>query len=406
MKEYYKIKLLDEGSFYTNEDATKLDITSTLELKYGDFIKSYTRDYNHVLSNTVHETYSLTQNDKFYFLPGVTIPRIKLKDIHNTYKIRTVRDITEATHIFIGSNTINKISDSANWEYSVNTVNFLSFINDAYANHTIEEYYYKKIIDTLEFYTNDLLLIDRYTFNLLTNDSIPYNIKDIDDRFELGSDRFLNVHSDYIETLKSIEGLDLYIEDSLMDHINGPDAVNIDETMFVTLSEMFASSDKDNRVLAMEIMANCNYKNSLLYLTLLFHDYGGYMDDINTKNHVNFKSLRTYFGLDGRSLSITPDQVVEILIIKNGVTFENMNIVLNKFGDRINSYGKSKHFIPKTVCFSEEVDKILNQEITYNLKNDYNVKKDEVLEESVEVITESENIITHTNTQSDDFFEF
>jgi hypothetical protein len=130
------------------------------------------------------------------------------------------------------------------------------------------------------------------------------------------------------------------------------------------------------------------------------------MDDINTKNHVNFKSLRTYFGLDGRSLSISPDHVVEILIIKNGVTLENMNIIINKFGDRINSYGKSKYFIPKTVSFSEQIDQILNQEITYNLKNDYDVTPDKVLDESVEVITESENIITHVNTQSDDFFEF
>ena len=406
MKEYYKIKLLDEGSFYTNEDVTKLEMTSTLELKHGDFIKSHSRDHNVILSNTIHETYSLGQNDKFYFLPGVTIPRIKLKDIHNTYKIKTVRDVNEATHIFIGSNTINKISDVSYWEYSVTTVHFLSFINDAYSNGNIEEYYYKKIMDTLEFYTNDLLLIDRYTFNLLTNDSIPYNLKDIDARLEFGNDRFLNIHSDYVEIIKSIEGLDLYIEDSLMDHINGPDAVNIDDTMFVTLSEMFDSSDRDNRVLAMEIMANCNYKNSLLYLTLLFHYYGGYMDDINTKNHVNFKSLRTYFGLEGRGLSISPDHVVEILITKNGVTLENMNIIINKFGDRINSYGKSKHFIPKTVSFSEQIDQILNQEITYNLKNDYDVTPDKVLDESVEVITESENIITHVNTQSDDFFEF
>ena len=83
-----------------------------------------------------------------------------------------------------------------------------------------------------------------------------------------------------------------------------------------------------------------------------------------------------------------------------------MNIIINKFGDRINSYGKSKHFIPKTVSFSEQIDQILNQEITYNLKNDYDVTPDKVLDESVEVITESENIITHVNTQSDDFFEF
>jgi hypothetical protein len=405
MKEYYKIKLLDEGSFYTNTDVLKLDITSTLEMHYGDFNRSYSKDYKVILPNTIHETYDLTQSDKFYFLPGVTIPRIKLKDIYNKYKIKTVRDINEATHIFLGSNTINKISE-AQWEYCVQTVNFLSYINDAHTNGNIKEYYYKKIMDSLEFYTNDVLLIDRYTYNLLTNENISYNIKDIDEKLLLGSERFLHIDSDYTQTIKNIEGLDLYIEDSLMDHINGPDAVNIDETMFITLSEMFDSSDKDNRVLAMEIMANCNYKNSLLYLTLLFHDYGSCMDDINTKNHVNFKSLRTYFGLDGRSISISPDQVVEILIIKNGVTLENMNIVLNKFGDRINSYGKSKHFIPKTVCFSEEVDKILNQEITYSLKNDYNVKEDEILEEPVEVITESENIVTHTNTQSDDFFEF
>ena len=83
-----------------------------------------------------------------------------------------------------------------------------------------------------------------------------------------------------------------------------------------------------------------------------------------------------------------------------------MNIIINKFGDRINSYGKSKHFIPKTVSFSEQIDQILNQEITYNLKNDYDVTPDKVLNESVEVIAESENIITHVNTQSDDFFEF
>ena len=362
---FLKITLNDDGSFYENMDISKLWLDARVSTMEGMFKKQS----NTVLTNVVHETYDLTVNDKFYFLPGVTIPRMKLKDISNTHKIRTVRDMDAATRIFIGSKTVDKITDES-WEYAVTTASFTSFIDDASKNKNIDIYYYDKIKDALEFYTNDLILIDRYTYNMLRHVDIPYSV--MDEWLDDGSNRFIYLKSDYTKLFNELTGKELYAEDSLMDYINGPDAVVIDEQMFNTLSDMFNSDDRENWTLAMEIMANCDYKKSLLYLALLFHDYGNRMDTVASRNHVNFKALILYLNISG-GLSLEPDEVVDIMIAKNGVTKENMNIIIKMFGSRINTYGASRHFGPKAVGFSQEVDQILNEEIVYTLKDDYQV---------------------------------
>jgi hypothetical protein len=97
------------------------------------------------------------------------------------------------------------------------------------------------------------------------------------------------------------------------------------------------------------------------------------MDAISSRNHVNFKALTLYLNISG-GLGIDPDEVVDILIAKNGVRKENMDIVIKLFGSRINTYGSSRHFEPKSVGFSPEVDKILNEEMIHILKDDYQVK--------------------------------
>jgi hypothetical protein len=361
-----KINLNDDGGFYENLDISKLWLDSQITVMEGMFKKQS----DTVFTNVIHETYDLTTNDKFYFLPGVTIPRMKLKDISNTHKIRTVRDMDAANRIFIGSKTIDKMTDET-WECAATTASFTSFIDEAFKNKNIDTYYYEKIKDALEFYTNDLIVIDRYTYNMLRHHDIPYSV--MDEWLDDGSNKFIFIKSDSIKLFKDLAGKEFYAEDSLMDYINGPDAVVIDEQMFDTLSDMFKSDDRENWTLAMEIMANCDYKKSLLYLTLLFHDHGNRMDNVSSRNHVNFKALTLYLNISG-GLSIDPDEVVDILIAKNGVTKENMDIVIKLFGSRINTYGSSRHFGSKSVGFSPIVDKILNEEIVYTLKDDYQVE--------------------------------
>jgi hypothetical protein len=206
---------------------------------------------------------------------------------------------------------------------------------------------------------------------MLRHSDIPYSV--MDEWLDDGSNKFIFIKSDSIKLFKDLAGKEFYAEDSLMDYINGPDAVVIDDQMFNTLSDMFKSDDRENWTLAMEIMANCDYKKSLLYLTLLFHDHGHRMDAISSRNHVNFKALTLYLNISG-GLGIDPDEVVDILIAKNGVRKENMDIVIKLFSSRINTYGSSRHFEAKSVGFSPEVDKILNEEMIHILKDDYQVK--------------------------------
>lgn len=399
-----KIELSDSGTFYENTDLTQLWLEVNIESKVGMFKKQS----DIVFENTVHDKYDLIANDKFYFLPGVTIPRMKLKDIYNTHKIRTVRDVDLATRIFVGSKTVDKITDDT-WEFAVKTDSLITFIDAAFENKNMDEYYYNKLKDALEFYKNELVLTNRHTNNILSHSDIPYQVSD--NWLNQGSNRFITVTKDYTKLFDELIGKDLYIEDALMDYINGPDAVIIDDQMFSTLSDMFNSDDRDNWMLSMEIMANCDYKKSLLYLALLFHDYGNRMENVSSKNHVNFKALTLYLNVN-RGLSITPDEVVDILIFKNGVTRDNMAIVLKLFGPRINTYGSSKHFIPKAVSFSDEIDLLLNEEVVHVLKDTpvFKIAQIEELTESPEedlvqdeLIVEPINKINEPDTTFDTF---
>lgn len=362
MKTYLKL-FFDAEDFRKTEDINTLAFTVEVETLFGEFRENLNLDTP--FGVPVHKKYTLTHGDKFYFLPGVTIPRVKLKDIANSHKIRTVRDAAEATRIFIGSDTLSKMSETS-WEYRIKTSAIRPFIESAKESGHIDEYYYEKVLDVLEWYNEEYIISDYRTINLLNDTDIPYHI-DWND-YE-SSSAFYNVDCDN-DLIQAVTGKELYIEDSLLEYVNGKDAVIIDETMFDTLCEMFNSSDNDNWILAMEIMANCQYKQSILYLGLLFYKHGYQIDQMSTKRHVNFKSLVNYLGIPYIS-GLNKDQVVDLLVRKNSVTEENMTILLKMFNDELTGGGDSNFFKVKIVAFSDVIDKLLNKELTLKVKNDY-----------------------------------
>jgi hypothetical protein len=338
----------------------------------------------------ISNTYTPSNGDKFYFLPGVVIPRIKLKDLYSQYKIANVRDMEKATHIFCGSGTFSSMTYRS-WMYDCKTESFLKFIEAAYENGGINKFYYDKVKDALEFYTNEYVLIkDFATIRFITDDDLSYGIKN--GEVTGSSKSYIKVNPDYEDIYSNVVKLNLYDDQSLMPYINGSDAVTLDENMYETLNTMLSSSDKDNTVVAMEIMSNCNFKESILYLTVLFHDFGHKFSDMPSKNHVNFKTLLNFMGLTSRGMSISRDMCVEILKNKNAVTVENMQFLLNKFGASIPTEAYSKYFIVKTVCLTPELDAMINDELSLTLKEDY-----------TPVINETEITNEHIN---DNFLNF
>jgi hypothetical protein len=82
---------------------------------------------------------------------------------------------------------------------------------------------------------------------------------------------------------------------------------------------------------------------------------------------------------------ITQDKVCEVLLEKNAVTKENMTLVLKKFETTLPNY--YTYFKPIGITFSEEISKILNEQLAIPLELFTPEKIEEVIEEEV---TESE----------------
>jgi hypothetical protein len=79
--------------------------------------------------------YVPTKGDTIYLLPGVNIPRMKLKDLALNLGIRVVRDPAKATVVFSGKSSVGKLTTST-WYYfaDANTIleNVKKLCNDQY----------------------------------------------------------------------------------------------------------------------------------------------------------------------------------------------------------------------------------------------------------------------------------
>jgi hypothetical protein len=183
------------------------------------------------------------------------------------------------------------------------------------------------------------------------------------------SDRMLTLIGDYSEVYKKIQNKPIIHERGILDKLNGDDAIVINQEVFDQISNMFDSSDQDNHVLAMEIMANCNYAESLMYLEMIFHDHYHIMRNNNARNHVNFKSLLSYLNKDRNYFSTNVDQMLMSLYNKQVLTTEMLDIILTKYKDEVDR-GTSLVRV-KTLTISEDLLKFVNSNYIYEIKPDF-----------------------------------
>lgn len=327
-----------------------LNAHSDVVINIDSTIGSFNRDYIMPLST---DEYVPTKGDKVYFLPGVTVPRVKFKEIALEYGIRTVRNPNDANVFFGNISTADKITDSK-WVYKIET----KYLIDALDNNTLDldEFYIDKLRTALEFYTNEFIAADH-----------PFALAIAEDA-EKSQVRMQTISDDFTELGKAIEGKIIYEESTIIDKLNGQDASVIDAVMFEQLSTMFKSSDSDNHILGMEILANCKYSASLPYMLLLFKDFSGNMYNSNTKNHVNFKSLVNWLG--GNILHRnTLDDLCDILKDKGQFIPKNLDILLNHSHDDILSRGNSRYFVIKVLTLQEEELANLNTNYEYKTVN-------------------------------------
>ena len=383
------------------------------------------------------DTFNINQNgytpmkgDKLYFLPGVNIPRIKLKDLATKFGIRTVRDVSEANVIFGSSKTKDKMTGYT-WKYKIPTT-LVQLFFETYKND-MDDYQFSKIDNALEFYTEEYILTDWSTARNFTDNDLPQwnsysqqpQYTDYHSKSRASSEHVHEVNKDYIHLYDLIKGKEIIDESCLLDQLNGDDAVIIDADMFTQLSTMFNSSDDDNHILAMEIMANSKYKESLLYIEMIFKNHAYTIGQSNTKNHVNFKSLLSYLGKANRYIDTSLDDIMESLISKRVLTKDKVDILLENYGEEIKNRGDSTYFKVQTITVNEDTLSLLNENYNYKVIEDYEPsivnnleeeKLDEVIEDElineivnepieIEIIIEEEKeleVLTESKTETNE----
>lgn len=371
--------------------------------------------------------YTPMKGDKLYFLPGVNIPRIKLKDLATKFGIRTVRDISEATILFGSSKTKDKMTGYS-WKYKIPTT-LIQLFFETYKND-LDAYQYSKLENALEFYEEEHILCDWSTARTFTDNDLPqwnsYSAQpqyvDYHLKSRSTSEHVHEVNKEYIHLYQLIKGREIIDESCLLDQLNGDDAVIIDADMFTQLSTMFNSSDDDNHILAMEIMANSKYKESLLYIEMIFKNHAYTIGQSNTKNHVNFKSLLSYLGKNNKYIDTSLDDIMESLTLKKVLTKDKVDILMENYGEEIKNRGDSTYFKVQTITVNEDTLSLLNENYNYKVIEDYEPsivenleeeKLDEVIEDElineivnepieIEIIIEEEKeleILTESKTE-------
>ena len=266
--------------------------------------------------------YVPVKGDMIYLLPGVNIPRVKLKDLALSLGIRVVRDPAKANVIFAGRNSVAKIT-SSRWAYKVSSTFALERIKEI-----CDDGYYIQNLETAITSTGETDIFGSY--DDITN-IIAHNTRN-----EYNSSYIYTIDPEYSEMYNTVKSKTIYSEAELLNNINGDDSTTIDEEVFQQLKNMFDSSDTDNHVLAMEIMSNSKYEDSILYLLMLISENAYKINNSNTRNHVNFKSMLTYFGWQPRDVThINTDNIVEMIDNKGLLTVDMIKRLYQEYSEDI-----------------------------------------------------------------------
>ena len=362
--------------------------------------------------------------DKIYFMKGCTVPRIKLKDLSVKYKIRTTTDLSTAT-VVVGSDRAGEKLFKSTWMHKVDTKTFFATIEALKElSDDFDEYYVSMIDDIFAGFDRDELTevaVDWHTARLCEpinsnngplGDAILNKLGLTKDQFT--ASRLTVRHNDHVWTI-SDENLEMYEEvktkniieqNALLEVVNGDDAVLIDLDTYQNLRNMFKSSDSDNHVMAMEIMANANYLDSLLFLEMLFFHHSNEIDSSRTKNHVNFKSLKNYLGRGSYSNNHI-DGVFGSLLSFGKLDQDALAFIMEDQKSYFDNNGHSAYIKPSAFGINSEYQPQLNYKWVHKLDNFVNettvpvVEKEEVVEDTVEEVTVSEPVTAETGSLAD-----
>lgn len=401
-KKVIKIKEIIPPINDVNNEIIVTDYTNHGKFKKTKFnFISYSEEYiclngdnkeNLNLSNT----YNFQKNDKLFFGAGCTIPRHKVREWGKDKKITITVKPEKANVNVISANWISNLFLYYGTGYNalIDKNNFIDFLNLNYLD---------KIPDFINVLKNnecDKILLPKFYYKELFGQSCQqyshsYNKKKT--KSEKDAEKLkLGIESTYCEmfgdeefennentnwklldnTHQKIHDLNklLSVPDSvinildttLIDLVN-ESSITIDNEMMDQLKIMLRSDDKKNNIMAMEIIANSNYKTSLHKILLIFREYGNTVWNCPERNHVNFKSLIKFIDLH-HWYNPSYDCIVKCLMDKKYLTADILNELMPLVKDEMYKEACNSHSIFKvnTITVSNDVKRYFGVDVPFS----------------------------------------
>lgn len=268
--------------------------------------------------------FTFKAGDKVFITSRCSIPRAKIKQSFKEKGLKITHDVDEADHIivdrdFVEYHTQNSYSSLYKQDKIEKIMNDSSMIISR-VNDKLVKASFKNILEELvQHPVNDCLVeyrVGRAIDDAMEKAGLVNQEGEHDYSSERGYLRTINnVKRDFF--IKVLDNIDkVILEDRLIGMTNNE--IHMEKELFDSLCKYMQSEDKDNILLAMETMANCNYESSALYLLLLIEKYGYKMRDSRVSNYVNFKSMMRFFNISRYKLDrLGYDDILDILKEKN-----------------------------------------------------------------------------------------
>ena len=306
----------------------------------------------------------LTNVKTIYFAPKCSIPRDKAKPFLEEKKIKTVRDRATADVVIASIESVES-GIRKDHMYYVDTSDMIPFINGFLRGADKQH-----LTDIINNFTGNKVIIDKASVEpfYINNHSNPTKLGGSYPQSRLTGASFHNgsLQSSWVSTVTD----DYFLDPKNFSNVYSQEEFNnligdtvIDRDAFESLQTMLKSMDKDNHLVAMTIMAGCNYEKSFVYLALLLEQFGGntiYNQKYRTS--VGFKSLLNWIGYS--KYRWDKDAILDVSIDKGLLTQELLDTIKASILDESRTFSSNFEVVDVrlTAEVKAKVDKILNKQ--------------------------------------------
>ena len=327
--------------------------------RWGDI--DYLKPYKQTVES---KKLDLTNVKTIYFAPKCSIPRDKAKPFLEEKKIKTVRDRATADVVIASIESVES-GIRKDHMYYVDTSDIIPFINGFIRG--VDKQLLAGIINN---FTGNKVIINKSLVEpfYINNHSNPTKLGGSYPQSRLTGASFHNgsLQSSWVSSVTD----DYFLDPKNFSNVYSQEEFNnligdtvIDRDAFESLQTMLKSMDKDNHLVAMTIMAGCNYEKSFVYLALLLEQFGGntiYNQKYRTS--VGFKSLLNWIGYS--KYRWDKDAILDVSIDKGLLTQELLDTIKASILDESRTFSSNFEVVDVrlTAEVKAKVDKILNKQ--------------------------------------------